>query len=392
MQKYIQDTLHNNLRSIISSLSLPQQKAVTEIVRGLFTCKKPILKSLAQYNDILKKKQAEKYSHHLGNIDITQKVDSLALRKAKQLMRKDTIVSYDLSDITKEHAKKMENIRKVWDGSKRTTAPGFQLHGVGMNNILLKLQVHDDNESTLPQTRKEIMGELVEQLHGNGIWVFDRGNDSKGFFRELLHIHKVRFIARLKHNRSVVDSKTGAYMSIKDMPIGVHYVHLLDDHNQKIDYSMGMLTLVIHEHLEHKEPIRLLTNLQWSTYGTEKIVTMYLERWGIENIFKRAKVKFNLEAIRVLQYQKFINLVSLIQLAVIVSTVTFIAIQKSTNMLIIGVLMLYRKFIKHEALTFNLDSFISFMQSSLKPLQRHVSRGPPMQLSLLSVRTRQLFV
>ena len=162
-------------------------------------------------------------------------------------------------------------------------------------------------------------------------------------------------------------------------------MYLLNGHNTKIDWDIGELTLVIHKHLKEKEPIRLLTNLIWANYGTKRIVTMYLERWGVENIFRRAKTKFDLEKIRVLSYQKFVNLVALIQLAIIVSSTAFLAIQRSTNTLILGVLSLYQSFLDWRNLTFNIDSFITFMQNSLKPLQRK-ERQPPLQLSLLSWR------
>lgn len=389
MQKYIQDSINNNLRSIVSDCTIPQSKAVTEVVRGLFTGGEPILRSLVQYDDISLKKQAEKYSHHLGNIAITEKVDEAAFRKAKRNLRKDSIIAYDLSDIEKEYAKKMEHIHGIWDGSKQRHSTGFMLHGVGMNNMLLKLQVHDAHTKTLPQVRAEILHNLVPKLEGNGIWVFDRGNDSKGFFQELLQISNIRFIVRLKENRYVIDSKTGEYLAIKDMKAGHYQIYLLDHHNYNIDRRIGILTLVIYEHLEEKEPIRLLTNLQRNTYGTTQIVSMYLDRWGIENIFKRAKVKFNLEKIRVLKYQKFVNLVALIQFAVNVSNILYISIQDKTNVLIIGVILLYKRYLKKRVVTFNIDSFISFMQSSLKPLQKHVPRPPPMQLRLLS--DRQLF-
>ena len=106
MQKYIQDTLRNNLRPILSSLSRPQAKAMTEMMRGLFTAGEPILTHMAQFDDVSVKKQAEKYSHHLSNIDITGSVEALAWRKAKQQLRKDTVIAYDLTDIAKEYAKK----------------------------------------------------------------------------------------------------------------------------------------------------------------------------------------------------------------------------------------------------------------------------------------------
>lgn len=66
MQKYIHDQLRNNLRSIQKDLSVPQKKAVTEIVRGLFTAKMPVLRHLAQDESKSAKKQGEKYAHHSG--------------------------------------------------------------------------------------------------------------------------------------------------------------------------------------------------------------------------------------------------------------------------------------------------------------------------------------
>lgn len=277
----------------------------------------------------------------------------------------------------------MEGMHDIWDGSKRRKSRGFALHGVGMNNVLLKLQVHEAHTKTLPQVRKEIMEEVVPALHGNGIWVFDRGNDSKGFYRELLQIHKVRFIARVKENRFVVHSKTGEYLAVKDMPPGVYQVYLLDHHNQMVDKQSGMLTLVIDRHLSEKEPIRLVSNVLYDQYGRKHIVRMYLDRWGIENIFKRAKTKFQLEKIRVLTYQKLINLVALIQFAINVSSSLFLAIQEQTTGLIVAVILLYKQYQKRQRVTFNVDSFLSFMQTSLQPLQRHNTRPPPMQLLLL---------
>jgi hypothetical protein len=384
MQKYIQDSLRNNLRPIISSLSLPQQRAVTEMVRGLFTAQRPILRAMAQYQDISVKKQADKYTHHLGNINIKQSVDDLALRKARKQLTKDTIIAYDLTDIEKEDAKKMEGLHGTWDGSKKKPSQGYMVHGVGMNSLLLKLQAHEADEKTLPQVRAEIMAELIPKLDGKGIWVYDRGNDSNQLLYDLRQYEDVRFILRIKENRRVVMKKSGVIINVQDLLPGVYEVYLFDRHGKKVDQEIGIITLVIHKHLEHKEPIRLVTNLQWKRYGVENIVAMYLDRWGIENTFKRAKTKFNLEDIRVLSWQKFVNLISMIQFALLVCSTTFLGIQKSTNQLIIGVIMLYHRFLKQRCLTSNLDSFITYLQFSLKTFQQRPKKLPSVQVSLFT--------
>lgn len=384
MYKYIQDSIKNNSRCVLAGLTKPQQKALSEIVRGLFTAGEPILRHIAQDENKSAKKQAEKYSHHLGNVQIQEKVERLALKQAKKQIRKRTIIAYDLTDIAKDSAKKIEKLSQVWNGSEKKVSNGFSLHGVGINGILTKFQIHDDDEFTQNQIRLEIIMKISENLNHKGIWVFDRGNDDKQFFKNLRQILKVHFIARLRENRQVVLKKTGDIIQVKDLKPGKYSIFLRDQHNLRVDTEVEY-TLIISHHLENKEPIRLIHSLKYS-YSKNQIVNMYLERWGVENLFKRVKEKFDLEKIRVLKHEKFVNLVALIQLAVLVSTMMFLKIQQSTNAIIIGVLMHYKKYLKLKTLGFNVDSFISFMKISLKPLIHHTEKPPPEQLSLLSRR------
>lgn len=384
MNKYIQDSIRNNSRSIIADLTRPQQKSVSEIIRGLYTAGKPILKNIAQDKSKTAKKQAEKYSRHLGNITLKDKVDKLALKIASKKAKNDTIIAYDLTDISKESAQKIENISPVFDGSRRNVTNGFLLHGVGINNILVKFEVHNNGKYTTNHIRKEIIKKISGKLKRKGIWVFDRGNDGKQFFVNLRQKLKVKFICRLRDNRHVVIKETGDIMKIRDMQEGMYRIYLLNPYNTKID-KRYVYTLVIHKHLKDQAPIRLLTNLKTNRYTEEDIITMYLQRWGIENIFKRAKQKFELERIRVLKYKKFINLVSLIQLVVNISTIIFVRTQQVTNFLTTGVLNYYKRFIKLKSLGFNLDSFITFMKATLPPLIiRKIT--PQKQLTLFSRR------
>jgi len=384
MTKYIQDSIRNNLRCIIRDLTRPQQKAVSEVTRGLFTAGEPILSHLAQDETKTAKKQSEKYSFHLGRINLMKRVNEFAFRKAKQMMRKTMIIAYDLTDISKECAKKMEKLTSVWDGSRRKVTTGYTLHGVGINNILTRLEVHEGNENTQNQTRLKIIKETSEKLDKKGIWVFDRGNDDKQFFNDLRHFLKVEFIARLKEIRQFADVKTGEIIEVKNTQPGKYDVYLMYRYNRKADTS-AVYTLIISNHLEDREPIRLLSSLRSDKYSEEQFVTMYLERWGVENIFKRIKTKFKLEKIRVLRHERLLNLIALIQFSVIVSTLVFSRLQQATNSFTTGVLMLYRRFVKLRSLTFNLDSFITFMKDSLEPLIIR-NKPPPQQLSLFSRR------
>lgn len=384
MYKYIQDFIKNNSRSIFRDLTRPQKKAISEVIRGLYTAGIPILRHLAQDPNKSAKKQGEKYSYHLGNISLKEKVDEFSLKKVRNEVRKNTIIAYDLTDIEKETAKKMEKLSVVFDGSKRKPVNGYTLHGVGVNGLLLKFDVHNADEDTVNAVRQKIVEKYSKNFNKKGIWVFDRGNDDKAFLKFLRHNLKVQFIARLTKRRLVVLKKNGAIIKVSELPFGQHEVYLMNKYNTKVDMRADYL-LVIKKHLKDKPSIRLLCSLK-DSFSSKQIVSMYLERWGIENTFKRAKQNFNLEKIRVLNYEKFVNLVALIQFAINVSTIAFINIQKLTHSLISGVLIWYKKFLKLKSLSFNLTSFISFMQFSLKTLITCSKKPPPKQLSLLSRR------
>jgi hypothetical protein len=385
MCKYITDTVKNNLKSITNTCTVPQKKAIAEVVRGLMTEGTPVLRHLAQDGEKTAKKQAEKYSFHLSGTDLTAAVEKLALGHAKTEMRKYTIIAYDLSDIAKESSKEMEKIRRIFDGSRRKICNGYTFHGVGINHMLIKAEIHYGDVSFLPQIRKRIITEISGKLGKKGIWVLDRGNDDKQFFHFLRSELKTDFIARLKENRQVVLKKTGDIIKVKNLKQGQYDVCLMDRNNNKAD-TENVYRLVIQNHLDEKEPVRLLTALRKKHFSKAQIVTMYLERWGIENSFKRVKGKFGLEKIRVLKHKVFLNLIALTLFSLIISTVIFQRIQKMNHELIAGILLMYKRFIRIKSLSFSLDSFISFVQSVLPRLVFR-SHDPPDQLLLFSEYT-----
>lgn len=384
MEKYITDAIHNSLRSITGPLTRPQQKTIEEVVRGLFTDGEPILTHLAQNPEVSTGKQAEKYSYHLGNIDLAHAVEAFAARKVSSTIRKNTVIAYDITDLNKEEAETMECLSPVWDGSRSRVSPGYLLHGIGVNGTLLTLRPHHGETQTEPQVRFTLIEQVSTALGKKGIWVFDRGNDSRSFYSDLRHTLEVRFIARVKDNRTVVLVKTGECVSAKNLPEGRHAVHLLGEHPGSIDPDVYLL--IISQHLEKKEPIRLLTNLQWEEFSDTQIVTMYLRRWGIENIFRSAKVCFGLEKIRVRSFQKLCNLVALVQLVLVLSSHLFRTIQKSTYTLVVALLHVYKLFLMKRSLTLNYDSFVRFLRQALPPLIRR-EKPPSIQLRLFSPPT-----
>lgn len=253
--------------------------------------------------------------------------------------------------------------------------------------MLLKFEVHDGERHTLNQIRRRIIEELSCAFEKKGIWVFDRGNDHKSLFVDLRHTLHVRFVARIKSNRHVIIKETGEKCAVKNIAPGKYEVYLMNEHNTRVD-TRYVYTLIIAQHMDKKQPIRLLSNLPMGAHTATQFVTIYLQRWGVESSFRRAKQKFNLERIRVITHQKFINLVALIQFAVNVSRIMFLALQQKTNILVVGIIMLYKRFIKIKNLAFSTDSFISYLGKHLSPLVRKTS--PPLCLQSSIFSRRQL--
>lgn len=160
-------------------------------------------------------------------------------------------------------------------------------------------------------------------------------------------------------------------------------MHLRREKQNTVDPDVYLL--VICKHLEEKEPIRLLTNLRWEEFSDKQIVTMYLRRWGIENIFRSAKVCFGLEKVRVQNFQKLRNLIALIQLVLVLSAHLFRTIQESTCTLVVAILHMYKLFLVQRSLTLNYDSFVRFLRQTLPPMI-HREKPPPIQSRLFPPR------
>tara|TARA_Y100000310_G_C20576182_1_gene760527 strand:+ start:146 stop:658 length:513 start_codon:yes stop_codon:yes gene_type:complete len=166
--KHIHDAVRNTLRFVGSSLTTPQTRAVKEILVGLLRDNTPILNHLNMENSVKIVKQSERYRRHLGNMNIANIVEKRILRTLSEV-EEDTVISYDLGDIAKPHAKKMEGISGIFDGSERKPSRGYVLHGVCIHNQPVAMELHDANAKFLPQVRKEVIGRISKHVGTKGI-------------------------------------------------------------------------------------------------------------------------------------------------------------------------------------------------------------------------------
>lgn len=386
--KHMHDAIRNALRFVAGGCTLPQTRAVKEILTGLLRHSTPVLNHLNAEASIRVGKQSERHRRHLGNIDITERVEERIFRALPEVTE-DTVISYDLGDIAKPHAKKMEGMSGIFDGSERKPSRGYALHGVSILNQPVVLEVHDANAKTLNQTRLAIIDRVLQRIGRKGIWVFDRQNDDGQLFAALSG-RRLRFVIRLRKNRLLVRcpsnklSSTGIVQAVEEFPPGVYDVRLP---RQRRTY-----VLVVYEHHEHNDPIRVLVRGVDVTIA-EGIIDTYLTRWEIENLYRQMKHRFNLENVRVLSLRKLTNLLALIRLATSICNGAFAELveEEGPSTTSFELSMTFKAFCHRRCLTRNRFAFTSFLSTVAPECRPREREANPLQRSLFPRRVLRVW-
>ena len=323
-------------------------------------------------------------------------IEAFADRKILRTIKKNSVIAYDLSDILKDSAKKIENIGKVFDGSKRQKGNGFFVHGVGVGGLIWRLRLHDGNKNFLPQIRKEILEKIIALTKKfDPILALDRGNDDGKLFEYLLE-KSVKFIIRLNKNRNIIIEETGEVLSIEVLKPGRYKILIpSDDTKQRKKPEYKKYILIVWKNKKFKTPMRLLCSSDMNAFSSSEIIGFYLERWGLENSFKHVKQGLDLERIRVLKFKKFQNLVSLMHLCTLLSDFLLKKLKDnmknflhdSLNQLFIA----YQKFKKNYCRTTNPHSFLVFLRTIFPEFCVHRKfPKPKSQTSLLYLLNQKL--
>ncbi|MBI5413886.1 transposase [Candidatus Peregrinibacteria bacterium] len=358
----IDNTIRNTLRNITKECTLPQKKGVKELLLSLMREGTTVVNHLADTEKKVRVgKQAERYRRHLETIDLSVAIEERIGRTLPRV-KENTVIAYDLSDIAKPHAKKMEGMARIFDGSERSGSKGYIFHGVSIFNQPVIMQLHDSNAKTLNQTRLKVIERVQKQTETRGIWVFDRGNDDQQFFAAL-KARDLRFVVRLRSNRHFIEKETGEIKACDAFVPGTYQVLL--------PKSREEYTLVVHQYHPVLQPIRVLTNVAGK--GAKEIIETYLERWDVENLFKQMKLKYNLEAIRLLSLKKIKNLIALVQMVVSLNNSIFEQVEKEKQ----GALSLsFSSFCYYRSLSRNRFSFTDFIATITPEINTPVFRSP----------------
>jgi hypothetical protein len=302
------------------SHGLPQVagRFVSEMIYGIQASQSVVLTKIGRTleESVSIKKLEERLSRQLGRKGLGLTIQSNLLNMAKDLVKEDTLLILDPSDLRKKYAKKMQYLATVRDGSEKELGKGYwllniiatEIKGDSMIPITCKLYSTDapDHESE----NREILDHIdmvSKAVKRRGIWVIDRGGDRKNLIVPLLE-KRCRFLIRLVGNRHLIQRKNTALagdiarncpcpyrQTIVKIDGGKERVLHLDFGFRKVrfpgrDEPLGLLVV----RGFGQEPMMLLTTepLSRSHQALWRLVQAYMRRWAIEESIRFIKQSY----------------------------------------------------------------------------------------------------
>ena len=319
-------------------LCLPAQRFVSEMVYGIQASESVLLTEVGRTleEDISLRKTQYRLSRNLQRPELEDTVQANLLRMASSHVGNDTLLIVDPSDISKKYAKKMEYLATVRDGSAHDLVQGYwMLHIIGCevdSDGIVPLYQHlwSARAPEFTSENDEIMrgiDAVAAHVGHRGIYVFDRGGDRINLFEPILD-RGLRFLFRLVGNRHLIYN--GVTMLAEQIATTCPMLHSktivrIENGEEKLrTLSFGFRKVYLPTRPEPlnllvirgfgAKPLMLLTSepLTRSFKCLWRMVRAYIKRWAIEETIRYTKTCYDIENVRVLNYQGLQNLMPLV--------------------------------------------------------------------------------
>lgn len=253
--------MYNVVKSFIS-LTKPEKKFLLDMLLGVFTTNSFNLMSISRnlpYETGIKHIHKRLQRHLSNNIDMMNKINAYLLKISKKFIKEDSSLYLDGGDFTYKEASSYEKMTIVRDGSK-------------------------------------------------GIWVLDRGYDSK-ILMNFLYSNNCRFIIRQSYNRKLTHD--GREILIKDLCSIYKCKH--NSKQGKYFYKHCYvenipITVVYHKRVSD---ITLLCSGHLSKNEAEQSIYRYFKRWSIEDSYRFMKQTFGLETAQISNFNGIKNIAAI---------------------------------------------------------------------------------
>jgi len=258
----------------------------------------------------------KRLSRHLGSEhwDMSP-VASELLRRSAHMITEDTLLTADLTDLAKLHAKKMEGLGRVHDGSDpdQRIVPGYMLFEafvrVGKWQMFPLILEPLRTYAGAPTSENAEISAYVLQIHeaagGKGTWLLDRGFDRDALMLPWLR-RQVAFLIRQRGDRHVclADGRTLAIDALAAELRPPAWPRRWPKAGYTTSREVWLpeapdqaLLLIVHWRRPNAEPLLLLASPAARRPGrrAEWFVKAYRRRWGVEDATWGIKQRLHLE-------------------------------------------------------------------------------------------------
>jgi hypothetical protein len=210
----LREAIHKFSGKICAGLYRPEKRFIEEMIFGIQASGTVVLSEIGRslQEQITTKKTVDRLSRNLGNKVLEKAIVRSILREGAPSIREDTLLIVDTSDIIKKHAKKMEHLSEVRDGSEKTIGNGYstiQIVGAecGESEIVpLYHSLYSSHAEGHDSENRELLRAIwLTFVHcgKRGIFTFDRGGDRWNLYKFLFKWGS-RFIIRQRGDRHIL--------------------------------------------------------------------------------------------------------------------------------------------------------------------------------------------
>lgn len=321
--------------------SKPLCKFLNQMVFGLQSAKDIKLSNVARALDepIALKKTEERLSRNLGAEGMDGKLNAIIAAEGASRIGRDTLIIVDPTDIRKEYAEKMPYLATLHDGSSGELATGYSgcmavaCEPRSRKMTPLHLRLRSSEAPDFVSENHQVLGvmrTIHEAAQGRGIFVYDRGGDRKTIMHKLLD-QGSRMVVRQVGNRHVIfNGKPREELEVAE-GCAMKYAETIVKETRKGEKAYALefgarkvklpgrtepLALVVVRGFGRK-PLMLLTNVEVknSRKSVWRIVEAYISRWLVEEAIRFMKQSYNLEDIRLLDWQRLKNMMGILLVA-----------------------------------------------------------------------------
>lgn len=334
----LREQFHDFTENLSNHLSRPMRRFVEEMVYGISASGDVKLSNIgrALEEKIPLIKTEDRLSRNLKKEGLGREINRQIAQAAGRRIHQDTLLVIDPSDIHKPYAEKMPYLATVRDGSAGELVKGYWtcfITGCEIKSrrmMPLHLSLWSAEAPDFESENHEILSAVDtvrEAVKGRGIWVMDRGGDRGKLIKPFLD-REMRFIVRLVGNRNLISRGREVLAERLAQGCPFHYAEAIVKEEKggekcyHIEYGFRPVRLPGREEQLYlvvvkgfgQEPLMLLTNLPMRKNRDVlwQVVESYLSRWMVEETIRFIKQSYNLEDLRLLNYERLRNMVALV--------------------------------------------------------------------------------